>query len=217
MAVAGGNDDTDGMKSAKQHWESVHRNNDPNSVGWYQPKPTLSMRLLLECNLALDAPIVNIGGGSSSLVDHVLDAGFTDVTVLDVSATGLGLAQQRLGLRSADVEWIVTDVTTHRFDRSYQLWHDRAVLHFLTDPDDQARYVGILRQTVAAGGHVIIATFAPDGPDSCSGLPVQRHSEESLTEALGGEFEPVCFENEIHRTPGGSDQAFLYGCFRRIG
>ena len=204
------------MNSRQQYWESVHRKNDPTRVGWYQSEPTLSMRLLNECNIAMEAPIVAIGGGSSSLVDHVLDAGYCNVTVLDLSTTALALAQERLGSRSSNVDWIVADVTEHRFDRSFQLWHDRAVLHFLTDAEDRTRYVKTLGDAVPAGGHVIIATFAPDGPESCSGLPVQRYSEQTLTETLGSGFEPVRFEYETHHTPSGSTQAFLYGYFRRI-
>ena len=204
------------MDSGQQHWESVHSNSDPRRVSWHQAEPTLSMRLLQECQITLDAPILNIGGGSSLLVDHLLDAGFTDVTVLDLSATALALAQERLGSRSSDVTWIVADVTEHRSDRSFQLWHDRAVLHFLTAAEDRNRYMETMRDAVPVGGHVIIATFAPDGPAFCSGLPVQRYSQESLTETLGTEFDPVRFEYETHHTPSGSSQEFIYGYFRRI-
>lgn len=203
------------MTNRRQHWESVYRENDQELVGWYQAYPALSLRLLRSCGVPRDAPIVNIGGGSSVLVDHLLDSGHTDVTVLDLSATALALAKERLGCRSDLVTWIEADVTEHHFERAYRVWHDRAALHFLIEEESQDRYVDKLTAAVPAGGHVIIATFAPDGPERCSGLPVKRYSEESLSRTLGAEFEPVRFEYEIHRTPGGSTQTFLYGHFER--
>jgi trans-aconitate methyltransferase len=158
---------------------------------------------------------VNIGGGSSVLVDRLLDEGYSDVTVLDVSATALALAQERLGSRSTSVTWIEADVIEHSFDRTFEVWHDRAVLHFLTDTASQNRYVDRLREAVAPGGYVIIAAFAPDGPETCSGLPVKRYSFDSLSHTLGVGFEAIGFEHETHRTPGGSEQQFLYGHFQR--
>jgi SAM-dependent methyltransferase len=201
----------------QQHWESVHRETDQELVGWFQAYPALSLSLLRSCDVNLDAPVVDIGGGSSVLVDHLLDAGYSDVTVLDLSATALALAKERLGSRSDLVTWIEADVTEHHFARAYRVWHDRAVLHFLTDEDGRARYVERLMGAVPAGGHVIIATFAPNGPEHCSGLPVRRYSEESLSQTLGPGFEPVRFEHEAHRTPGGATQEFLYGHFERRG
>lgn len=203
------------LTSRQQHWDSVYREKDDELVAWYQAHPTRSLRLVRECAVELDAPIVNIGGGNSRLVDHVLDLGYTDVTVLDISPTALTLAQERLGTRSGLVTWIEADATTYDFAREYRVWHDRAAFHFLTEAVDRARYVERLRQAIPGGGHVIMATFASDGPENCSGLPVRRYSRESLSEALGTDFEPVRFEFETHRTPGGSTQEFLYGCFRR--
>lgn len=203
------------MTSREQHWESVYRTRDPEAVGWYQTNPARSLRLIEACGVGPDAPIVDIGGGCSLLVDRILDEGYRDVTILDLSATALDLAKERLGSRADSVTWIEADVTAHQFDRMYQVWHDRAAFHFLTDADGRARYINRLRSAVGPAGFAVIATFSLDGPEHCSGLPVWRYDEESLCDALGSDLEPVAFEHETHRTPGGSDQEFLYGCFRR--
>jgi ubiquinone/menaquinone biosynthesis C-methylase UbiE len=161
--------------------------------------------------------VINIGGGSSVLVDRLLDENYTDISVLDISATALDLARERLGSRSDQVNWIQGDVTEHRFDRVYQVWHDRAAFHFLIESAEQDDYVNQLRHAVAVGGHAIVATFSTDGPERCSGLLVQRYSESSLQERMGSEFEPVHFKRETHRTPSGVPQEFLYGHFLRVG
>jgi 2-polyprenyl-3-methyl-5-hydroxy-6-metoxy-1,4-benzoquinol methylase len=203
------------VTSIERHWESVYQQNDDELVGWFQAYPALSLRMVQDCTVSADAPIVDVGGGSSRLVDHLLQAGYTDVSVLDLSPTALHLAQKRLGARSQHVAWIEADVTEHRFARKYRIWHDRAVMHFLVDPQDEVRYVERLRHAIPTGGHAIIATFAPDGPQRCSGLPVKRHSAQSMSQVLGAGFEPVRFEYERHRTPSGSEQSFIYGWFRR--
>lgn len=203
------------MESRQNHWESVYRDNDDEQVGWYQADPSLSFELIRGCAGEPDAPIVNIGGGSSVLVDRLLDAGYADVTVMDLAPTALSIAQERLGRRAGDVRWIEGDVTEHHFERVYSVWHDRAVFHFLTEADSQLRYVEQLRDALAGGGHAIIAAFALDGPERCSGLPVQRYGPESLSRRLGAEFEPLGFESETHITPSGVTQEFVYGRFRR--
>ena len=149
------------------------------------------------------------------LVDHLLDRGYTDVTILDISPAALKCAGERIGSRSDGVSWIEADVTKHRLERRYQLWHDRAAFHFLIDEASRDRYLERLRDSVAVGGHAIFATFALGGPERCSGLQVQRYGPESLTRALGAGFEPVTFAEETHRTPGGVLQQFLYGHFER--
>jgi 2-polyprenyl-3-methyl-5-hydroxy-6-metoxy-1,4-benzoquinol methylase len=171
--------------------------------------------LIEETGVPAEAPIVDIGGGASRLVDHLVDLGYTNLTVLDLAPAALSHAQTRLGIRSREVVWIDADVLEHHFDQRVAVWHDRAVFHFLMDPDDRARYVGQLEAAVMPGGHVIIATFSPDGPEMCSGLPVQRHSPESLAQVLGAEFVPVDFQEEAHHTPSGGTQHFLYGRFQR--
>ena len=200
----------------QQHWETVYRTREQHLVGWYQATPTMSLELVGSCDVAPDAPLIDVGGGSSALVDHLLAAGYTDLSVLDVSATALALARERLGSSANAVRWIEGDVTRPILDRTYRLWHDRAAFHFLTGADDQERYIERLNQALSSDGFAIIATFALDGPDSCSGLPIQRYGPESLAARLGPDFEPVSFEPETHITPGGVEQEFLYGLFRKV-
>jgi SAM-dependent methyltransferase len=148
-------------------------------------------------------------------VDRLSGLGYRAVTVLDLAPVALSHAQERLGERARDIIWIDADVLEYSFAHTYVIWHDRAVFHFLTDAADRARYGAQIESAVAPGGHVIIATFSPDGPEMCSGLPVQRHSPESLTECLGASFDTVDFREEAHHTPSGKMQHFLYGRFRR--
>lgn len=206
---------TEESKSRQHHWETVHRTREQHLVGWYQETPTLSLQLLRQCEIAKSDPILDIGGGSSTLVDHLLDTGHTDVSVLDMSATALALAGERLGPRADLVTWIEADVTERTFDRVYRVWHDRAAFHFLTDDRSQRRYVSRLAEALDASGFAIIATFHLDGPESCSGLPVQRYGPQSLAARLGVAFEAVSFQRETHRTPGGANQEFLFGVFRK--
>jgi len=204
------------MTTRRVHWESVYADRDPTSVSWYQENPARSVILIEETGVAADDPILDVGGGASRLVDRLQAIGFTDLTVLDLAPAALVHARERLGHGSRDIRWLDADVLTHRFDRRFALWHDRAVFHFLTQGEDQARYVAQLDSAVAAGGNVIIAGFALDGPEKCSGLTVQRHSPETLAARLGSGFEPLGFQEEAHHTPGGAVQHFLYGSFRRL-
>ena len=163
------------------------------------------------------AAIIDVGGGASRLVDALLQDGYRDVAVLDLSANALDAARKRIGPAASKVDWIVADATTWRPAKTYDVWHDRAAFHFLTDPQDRAAYVERLQSAVAPGGQVIIATFALDGPEKCSGLPVQRHDSASLAAELGPDFELVETRSEIHRTPWDSTQAFQFSRFRRRG
>jgi SAM-dependent methyltransferase len=203
--------------SSREHWETVHRYRVPELLTWYQEEPALSLSLIAASGVESDAAVVDVGGGSSRLVDHLLDRGYTNVTVLDVSSTALQYTRERLADRADEVTFIEGDVLDHRFDSMIDFWHDRAVFHFLTEPADQTRYMERLNATVAADGHVIIATFGLDGPERCSGLRVQRYGPETLGQALGTSFEPVGFHTETHITPTDATQAFLYGHFRRVG
>jgi SAM-dependent methyltransferase len=203
------------MKPRKQHWEDVYQVRDHDLVSWYQADPILSVELISSCGTNLNSPLIDVGGGSSVLVDRLLETGYIDISVIDLSPTALRNSRTRLGERARDVTWIESDITDHMFDHHFAIWHDRAVFHFLTEPEDQERYVDQIRNVIPAGGHVIIATFAPDGPDQCSGLPVQRYDEQSLSDVLGAGFEPMRFEREAHRTPSGSIQRFVYGSFTR--
>jgi len=203
--------------SSKEHWEAVYQARVPELLTWYQADPALSLSLIEASTVGNDAAVVDVGGGSSRLVGHLLEQGYTNVTVLDVSSIALRYARDRLADRAQDATFIEGDVLEHRFDSAVGLWHDRAVFHFLTEPADQSRYLERLNGAIASDGHVIIATFALDGPERCSGLRVQRYGPETLSQALGTGFEPVGFHTESHITPTGATQSFLYGHFRRIG
>jgi SAM-dependent methyltransferase len=204
------------MATPREHWERIYASREPTAVSWYQENPARSLILIEETGAATDAPIIDIGGGASRLVDRLSEIGYSALTVLDLAPRALEHAQKRLGERARDIIWIDADVLEFSFAHPYAVWHDRAVFHFLTDPEDRARYVAQLNSAVAPGGHVIIATFSPDGPEICSGLPVQRHSPESLTECIGASYDAVGFQEEAHHTPSGKTQHFLYGRFQRI-
>lgn len=205
------------MTSRQAHWEGVYRDRDPEQVSWYQEDPAESLRLIESTGLPLSSRIVDVGGGASRLTDCLLERGYTNLTVLDLSAKALAHAGARLGDRSGEVTWVEGDVTEHRWGVEFDLWHDRAVFHFLCDEADRARYVARLESAVPTVGHVIIATFGLDGPEQCSGLPIERYGPESLSQALGPGFQAITFVEEVHRTPAGGEQHFLYGHFRRSG
>ncbi len=201
----------------QQHWEATYRDRLPESVTWYQERPALSLSLIEATGIGSDAAVVDVGGGCSRLVDHLLDEGYTNLTVLDLSSTAMRYARQRLGDSERNVTWVEADVLEYRFDTTFDVWHDRAVFHFLTDPVNRERYVARLNDAVSIGGHVIVATFGLDGPERCSGLPVQRYGPEALSQALGVDFEVVGMQYETHHTPTGATQQFLYGHFQRCG
>jgi ubiquinone/menaquinone biosynthesis C-methylase UbiE len=195
----------------REHWETVYRTKEPEQVSWYQAEATLSLRLIEHVAPHRDARIVDIGAGASSLVDGLLRAGYRHLTVLDLAANALAIAQQRLGPDAARVTWITGDVLSLPLPPAgFDLWHDRAVFHFLTAPSDRARYVAQLRRSVAVGGHVLVATFAEDGPRRCSGLEVARYSPTTLHGEFGADFRLLASERELHTTPSGSQQAFTY-------
>lgn len=205
------------MSDRSAHWENVYLTKGEAEVSWFQNSPATSLDLICAATPDHGAAIIDIGGGASRLVDALLQDGYRDVSVLDLSANALDAAKKRIGGAASMVDWIVADATTWQPAKSYEVWHDRAAFHFLTDPRDRAAYVERLRSAVAPGGNVIIATFAPDGPEKCSGLPVQRHDSASLAAALGPEFELVETRSETHHTPWDSTQAFQFSRFRRRG
>jgi 2-polyprenyl-3-methyl-5-hydroxy-6-metoxy-1,4-benzoquinol methylase len=196
------------------HWETVYRTKAPDEVSWYQPSLAVSLRLIADCELPKTAAVIDIGGGASTLADHLLGEGFVDVSVLDLAETALARARARLGKAGDAVTWIADDITTWQPPQKYDLWHDRAVFHFLTDPADRLAYRRTLAAALKPRGHVVIATFALEGPERCSGLPVQRYNATSLAAELGAAFELVDSEDERHQTPGGAIQAFTYCRFR---
>jgi 2-polyprenyl-3-methyl-5-hydroxy-6-metoxy-1,4-benzoquinol methylase len=188
----------------RDHWERVHQTADLTQVSWVEPTPAVSLRLIETSGLPRGATILDVGGGISTLVDHLLAAGY-EISVIDVSTTALRESQRRLGPDAERVEWIEADVTRFESARTWNVWHDRAVLHFLADEQDLAAYRRALRRAIDVGGYAVIATFGPDGPTRCSGLDVRRYSVESLAALL-----------HDHRTPGGAVQQFLYCRFRRV-
>jgi len=200
----------------KQHWETIYQTKDVHSVSWFQPEARESLDLITRFAPDRAAPIIDVGGGASVLVDDLLAAGYSDVTVLDVSETALEISRRRIGDAAAKVKWIAADVTVAPLrERAYAVWHDRAVFHFLTDPGDRQAYVAQVERTVRPAGYVLVATFAEDGPATCSGLPVVRYSAESLHSEFGPSFRLVASAHEDHHTPAGREQSFLYCLCRR--
>jgi 2-polyprenyl-3-methyl-5-hydroxy-6-metoxy-1,4-benzoquinol methylase len=200
----------------RTHWETVYRTKDVHEVSWFQAEARRSVELIGRVCPDHAVPIIDVGAGASVLVDNLLDAGYRDLSVLDLSETALKISQARLGADSAKVKWMRADVLRAELDeQGYAVWHDRAVFHFLTDAADRQAYVDQVRHAVKPGGHVLIATFAEDGPDHCSGLPVVRYSAEGLHSEFGTGFQLVRREHEDHRTPLGGEQSFLYCLCRR--
>jgi SAM-dependent methyltransferase len=205
------------MSDPSAHWNNVYATKGETEVSWFQESPAISLDMIRSANVDRGAGIIDIGGGASRLVDALLQDGYRNLAVLDLSANALDAAKRRIGPAAASVDWIVADATTWRPARSYEVWHERAAYHFLTQPRHRAAYVERLRSAVAAGGHVIIATFALDGPEKCSGLPVQRHDSKSLSTELGPDFELIETRSETHHTPWKSTQAFHFSRFRWRG
>ena len=203
--------------SRKSHWESVYTTKDENQVSWFQQDPAPSLELIGLARPTPETAIVDIGGGASRLVDGLLARGFKRVTVLDLSQAALEAARVRLGEAASKVEWVVADVTRWSPAHTFDIWHDRAAFHFLVDPADRSAYVASLKQAVRPGGHVVIGTFAIDGPEKCSGLPVNRYDAASLTEELGEGFELLDSRRQDHATPWNVTQRFQFCVFRRTG
>jgi SAM-dependent methyltransferase len=201
--------------SRSAHWENVYRTKGEREVSWFQESPSISLALIQAAGATRHSDIVDIGGGASRLVDTLTNAGYEAVTVLDLSESALAAAKARLGPKAADVSWIVADVVGWKPPQRYDLWHDRAAFHFLTDAADRAAYVERLRQALRPGGHAIIATFALDGPERCSGLPVIRYDAAGLGKVLGSAFSLAETRRHDHNTPMGSTQRFQFSMFRR--
>ena len=199
----------------KDHWEKIYETKQPNEVSWTQEVPKTSLDFIHSFNLPKSARIIDIGGGDSKLVDFLLDEGFENITVLDISSKALERAKKRLEDRVNRVTWIIGDITEFSPETTYDLWHDRATFHFLTADAQIIRYLSIARKAVKPGGYVIIGTFSTNGPKRCSGLDIKRYSEETLTEQLNRGFEKVRCITEDHTTPFNTTQNFLFCGFRR--
>ena len=197
------------------HWDGVYREQRSDHLSWFQQHPSLSLELIAAAAANHDARIIDVGGGDALLVDHLLEQGYRRLTVLDVSGSAIERAQSRLGSRAATVRWVVGDVLTTETLGRYDVWHDRALFHFLVAPQQRQQYVAAVTRTVVPHGSVIIATFAPDGPRRCSGLEVRRYDESSLAAELGELFALVEARHETHHTPGGFEQTFTYASFRK--
>lgn len=202
------------MDPLGKHWASAYGDGD-TGVSWYQLEAETSQRLIASV-AGSEASVIDVGGGSSPLVDALLARGHRDLAVLDLADNGLAISRQRLGAAAEDVEWIVANLLDWHPSRRYDVWHDRAVLHFLTEEDDRASYLETLRSAVELGGHVVIGVFAEDGPEKCSGLAVRRHAPEDLESFLGPDFDAVSSEREMHGTPGGNQQSFNWLTARRV-
>jgi SAM-dependent methyltransferase len=196
------------------HWEGVYTKKGENEVSWFQENPAPSLELIAQVGATRASAIIDIGGGASRLVDNLVDRGFEDVTVLDLSQAAHEAAKGRLGGLAERVHWLVADATVWEPPKAYDIWHHRAAFHFLTEDRDRVAYVARLERALKAGGHAIIATFALDGPERCSGLPVVRYDPASLGQTLGRAFQLVDWRRHTHATPWGSDQSFQFSVFR---
>ncbi len=201
--------------SKKDHWDTIYGQKAEVDLSWHQDDPTVSLDLMLEAGLTSKSSVIDIGAGTSRVVDRLLELELCDISVLDLSECAIASAQGRQGDSGPKVNWIVADVTTWETSRVFDIWHDRAVFHFLVDPMEQISYVERLYNCLDLGGHAVIATFALDGPKKCSGLDVMRYSPDSLSEVLGSRFTLVTHRFHLHRTPWGRAQSFQYSLFRK--
>jgi 2-polyprenyl-3-methyl-5-hydroxy-6-metoxy-1,4-benzoquinol methylase len=201
---------------AKTHWDKIYTTKAPEAVSWYRPHLETSLTLIERAAETHSASIIDVGGGESTLVDDLLARGYQNITVLDISQTAIDVAKKRLGSAAEQVHWLVADVTEAQLEpAAYDVWHDRAVFHFLTGSEHRAAYVRQVGHAVKPGGHVIVSTFGPEGPTKCSGLDVVRYDAESLHDQFGARFRLVESLKELHRTPFGTTQQFLY-CYCKV-
>jgi 2-polyprenyl-3-methyl-5-hydroxy-6-metoxy-1,4-benzoquinol methylase len=204
------------ISQEQKHWDSVYAEKAADRVSWYRPHLDRSLRFLDAAKIAQTAAIIDVGGGASTFVDDLINRGYSNVTVLDLSRTALETASARLGDRASAVKWICADVTQADLpEDTYDFWHDRAVFHFLTDPRARSNYVDAVRKAVRPGGHIVIATFGPHGPEKCSGLEVMRFTPDALHGEFGDDFTKIADAAEIHNTPWGAEQEFVY-CYCRL-
>jgi trans-aconitate methyltransferase len=199
--------------SAKQHWEKVYETKSPEEVSWTQAIPQTSLDFIHSFQLPKTASIIDVGGGDSKLVDHLLEEGFENITVLDISAKALDKAKQRLGEKANKVNWIVSDIISYDPENSFYVWHDRAAFHFLTQKEDAEKYIKLVQKIVT--GYLIIATFSDSGPKKCSGLNVHQYNEETLEALLKNGFQKLRCIREDHLTPFNTTQNFLFCSFKK--
>ena len=202
--------------NTQTHWEKIYTEKAPDAVSWYRPHLETSLALIEQAPIGCSTSVIDVGGGESTLVDDLLTRGYENITVLDISQTAIDANRKRLGTAAERVHWVVADITKVDLEPSaYDVWHDRAVFHFLTSPSDRVAYVRQVARAVKPGGHVIVSTFGPEGPTKCSGLDVVRYEAESLHNEFGAHFRLLGSSKELHRTPFGTTQQFLY-CYCRV-
>jgi ubiquinone/menaquinone biosynthesis C-methylase UbiE len=203
------------MMENKVHWEHIYNTKDAREVSWFQEHAAQSIQLIKNSGVNLNCQIIDVGGGASTLVDDLLDNGYSGITVLDISGAALRRSRERLGQRASQVTWLEADITQAELEANfYDVWHDRAVFHFLTNEMDRVAYVRAVHRCVKSGGHIVVASFGIGGPEKCSGLNVVRYSAESMHREFGDEFELVDTTTEMHHTPFGTEQQFIY-CYCR--
>ncbi len=200
----------------KKHWENIYQTKELKEVSWFQPIPETSLDFFKEFNVPTTAKIIDIGGGDSFLVDHLLDLGYQDITVLDISATAIDRAKQRLGEKAKNVKWIVSDVTTFKPTEKYDFWHDRAAFHFLTDEQEISNYLEIAEKNINSTGVLVIGTFSEQGPKKCSGIEIKQYSETTMTDRLKKFFEKIKCITVDHKTPFDTIQNFVFCSFRKL-
>ncbi|MEZ4858110.1 MAG: class I SAM-dependent methyltransferase [Flavobacteriaceae bacterium] len=200
----------------KNHWENIYKTKDLKEVSWFQPKPETSLEFFKHFKIPTTARIIDIGGGDSFLVDYLLDLGYQDISVLDISHAAIERAKQRLGDKALNVKWIVTDVTTFKPTETYDFWHDRAAFHFLTDELDISNYLNTAKQNIHANGLLVLGTFSEQGPKKCSGIEIKQYSETTMTHRLKDFFEKIQCLTVDHKTPFNTVQNFVFCCFRKL-
>jgi len=200
----------------KKHWENIYQTKELKDVSWYQPTPTTSLDFFKQFNIPTTAKIIDIGGGDSFLVDHLLDLGYTDLTILDISASSLDRAKQRLGDRATKVKWIVADAATFKPTEQYDFWHDRAAFHFLTQEQEITNYIDTIQRSIKPTGVLVIGTFSEQGPKKCSGIEIKQYSETTMTDRLKKFFEKVKCITVDHTTPFDTIQNFIFCSFKKL-
>ncbi len=200
----------------KEHWDDIYSRKKFTEVTWFQPEPKMSLKLIRDLQLNEEARILDVGAGSSTLVDYLLEDGYHSIYLLDLSKNAFAQSQERLGVRSKSVTWLDGDICNFKFNQKFDIWHDMAVFHFLTQPDDQDKYLKNLNDSLNVGAFFIISTFAEDGPLKCSGLDIVRYGKDKLVDKVGSNFELLDFQKEAHISPGGMEQKFNYWVFKKV-
>lgn len=203
------------MENLKEHWEKIYASKNFEETSWYQSRPEASLNLIESLGLARDAEIIDVGGGNSYLVDNLLELGYTNLNVLDISEKAIEKAKERLGEKSDKVNWIVMDASEYKSDKKFEVWHDRAAFHFLTEDEKIRSYINNLRNSLDKGGYFILATFSEKGPLKCSGIEIKQYSQEDMRSLFEKDFEAVRIENLDHTTPWDATQNFTFGLFRK--